>query len=288
MLERKIKTSLLKVWQVEGEELIFWRVFCLMQKKPEFVWRQNQEKLRQSAEKRKALERRCEFPWKVILWASPPSLETAAPGRLHMIMVIYHVRQKRGSTSVPASLPSPLGDWISSSGTWVALGNHLLSTALGANEIESSEPLRERGYPDSGPTIVLIISMGAKQSRATQFPRFLQDDQARLQGLKATSLSLIFHPLPGATVSFFHASPPSSGPLQSHPQLSKGAIKISEGHCLGSVSKLTLPPLVSAAQIPPQRFCCNIFVCSIANSQYLCSWKHPNSALPERTQLSRG
>jgi len=80
----------------------------------------------------------------------------------------------------------------------VALGSRPLPAALRANEIESSEPLRERGYPDSRPTIVLIISMGAEQSWATLFPPFLQDDQARLQGLEPTSFSLIFHPLPGA------------------------------------------------------------------------------------------
>ena len=100
------------------------------------------------------------------------------------------------------------------------LRNLGLPAALRANEIESSEPLRERGYPDSGPTIVLIISMGAEQSGATLFPHFLQDDQARLQGLEATSLSLIFHPLPGARGSL--PSTPLHLPLvpsRSHPQL---------------------------------------------------------------------
>lgn len=39
-------------------------------------------------------------------------------------------------------------------------------------------------------------------------------------------------------VSSFHASPPSSGPLPvPSPTQPKGTIKISKGHCLGSVSK---------------------------------------------------
>lgn len=146
-----------------------------------------------------------------------------------MIMVIYHARQAETAPHFcPASLPSPFGglgllrnpEWH-----WGVI----LSQLSRANEIESSEPLRERGYPDSGPTIVLIISM-EQNNHGPQFPRFLQDDQARLQGLKATSLSLIFHPCQEPT-GLFSSTPLHlpSGPLPvPSPTQPKGTIKISE------------------------------------------------------------
>ena len=111
--------------------------------------------------KRKALEK----VWvcrRVILWASPPSLGTAAPGRPHTITISYYVKQKHAPL-LPSLTALPFG------GLDLQLTEESYSPSC-PNEMESSEPPRQKGYPDSGPTIALIVSMGAKQSPATQFP----------------------------------------------------------------------------------------------------------------------